>query len=278
MRTRIPTILGILLLFTLHSSPVKVVEYQIKPVNIHSSGSQVLDISLADPEDDVMKLNSTTGEVLQTNLSMPDFDITNVTVTTNDDNYTIKLYIKGNFNLSYDSYIRYNVYLYWNWTAINPWTTFISYVNGYELSSAPYFWIYDPVLGDKVCPSCASFNSATHTFSMTFNRSWIADTDPLNQAIDEFWINVYTSCSAPDGNVFRDNITNGWYLRFSTNSTDDNGDNDPPNDPPGLDVFLIIGLILTGTVIVVVFRKKLFKRDRRAKTKNLEKPSFQYYR
>ena len=183
---------------------------------ICASADQVIDIHFVDPEDDVVMRNLTSGAILQENITYPDYDITNVTVTTGPENYTLTLYIKGNFNFSDDDGVyRYNVKLFWEWRMLDPLDDVASWAHGYEFNNGPGFEIEDGLLGNKNHPEAASFDNGSHAFTCTFNRSWIANQDNWGIPIDTFWVDAEVKFQYWVGTdyviEFKDDLTNGYY-------------------------------------------------------------------
>lgn len=182
---------------------------------IFTSADQIIDIHFVDPEDDVKMRNLTSGEILQENITYPDFDITNVTVSTGPVNYTITLYIKGNFNLSDVDEHRYNVKLFWEWRYMDPFDVVASFAHGYDHYRAPDFRIEDIMLGNKNKPSAGNFNNDTHAFTCEFNRSWIANQDWWGVPIDTFFVDAQVEFQYWVGMdyaiMFFDDLSNGYY-------------------------------------------------------------------
>ncbi len=216
-------------------------------MQLEESNSQVITIVYIDPENDVALRNMSSGQYIATNLDIPAYDIKNVTVTTNVENYTLSLYIKGAFNLTGEDFTyTYKSWLYWNWSDA-PGSTTASQAYLYEDSNTPQFSISDNYLGDKEFDQGARFDIPNHRFTCSFNRSWIADS-VLGLPINEFWINAqiasYIGYIGGYPMEYRDNLTNGYY---QTNSIGLQPQADFSADKTSVSILETIQFTYTGT-------------------------------
>ncbi len=213
------------------------------------SGLQTLEMTLIDPENDVTLINSTTGLVIGENLVMPDFDILNATITTNETDYTIRMFINGHFNYSVTGWPCYDVsvgyHYYWS-SCYNP-------DEGHAGVDPTCVYGFDLMQDYRFNYAGQVVNNETGMLLGAFPRWWINDTGGCFQSVTNFWLRGSIIHYPTSTSYYNDTLANANAPGSGDSGGSDDNDytGDTDQTLPGFDSFLLICMISGGTFAIM---------------------------